>query len=55
MRLSQLVGYNFIFCMSFEEKYFFCYIILTDQISLPVFLLHKILGNICIVNQAMTS
>ena len=55
MKLGQLVRYNIIFCMSFEEKYFFCYIILTDQISLLVFLLHEILGNICIVNQAMTS
>ena len=26
---------SFIFCMIFEEKYFSCYILLTDQFSLP--------------------
>ena len=28
----------FIFCISLEEKYFFCYILLINQISLPCYL-----------------
>ena len=39
-----------IFCMIFEEKFFFCYILLTDQVSFVwLLLLHEILGNMCIV------
>ena len=46
-----------IFCMIFKEKYFSCYILLTDQILLSG-CLREILDNICIVivfNQVVTS
>ena len=38
----------FIFCIIFEEKYFSCYILLIDQISLSVCLYFVRLGNMSI-------
>ena len=35
--------------MSFEEKYFSDYILVTDQISLADFLFLEVFGNVCIV------
>ena len=48
-----------IFCVSFEEKYFSCYILLTDQISLSDCLYFSKYWAICVlklfINQSVMS